>query len=322
MALPTRYMIVQRSLGSASVPPQDANTEEYTYVASALDIAFALLSTEKVKATMVYVARFFDQTVTEVPRIFADASDAVVSARINSFIEALRGQMPLIVIDGRLTDQRIPAYHPRGIWSGNFNPSDQMIVLNKSLVDSMVGAVNTSGLFRRFQFQFANIFLHEIGGHLLFTYLYDGRPMTPPQMMPLSWSGQAQPGSSEPAGESGRFLEDVLLQGTLEFFDTPQVSSAWIVDADGNAKRVTMQAIDTAVINRSFTLPYPTANPLTNVSSLIASQGRLEVARTAGQTERHFIARAKEQPIRFYISRSDLRLVPNNPSVLAQKVQA
>jgi hypothetical protein len=90
----------------------------------------------------------------------------------------------------------------------------------------MVNSVNTPGAFRRFQFQFANIFFHEIGAHLLFTYLYNGRPTTPYNAMPTNWQDQLQSGQSggAEAGESGRLLESRAFGGTLEFFKTPQVS--------------------------------------------------------------------------------------------------
>lgn len=44
--------------------------------------------------------------------------------------------------------------------------------------------------------------------------------------MPPNWVGQSQPGhdANIPAGESGRLLEVRAFGGTLEFFNTPQVS--------------------------------------------------------------------------------------------------
>lgn len=82
----------------------------------------------------------------------------------------------------------------------------------------MVDAAESRKVFRRFQFQFVNVFFHEIGGHLLFTYLYHGLPSTPRQVMPPTWSGQ----EGGRVGESGRTLEAVVFGGTLEFFDIPK----------------------------------------------------------------------------------------------------
>lgn len=45
-----------------------------------------------------------------------------------------------------------------------------------------------------FQFLFANTFVHEIGGNLLITYLYTGRPVTPGRnlVLVLVWTAPAR----------------------------------------------------------------------------------------------------------------------------------
>ncbi|KAK2763801.1 hypothetical protein FQN54_009419 [Arachnomyces sp. PD_36] len=322
MASPARYQIVKRTAGIGTVPPQEPNTHEYTYVASALDIALSMLSAARVKESMVLLARIFDQNLPAQERTFEGAPDMAITTRVNQFVGIVQGQAPLIVLDGHLAGSTVRAYHPRGEWSGTFIPRSQSVHINQQvveLVDDMVNASNTPGEFRRFQFQFANLFFHEIGAHLLFTYLYQGRPITPPQIIPQNWVEQPQPGNNaETAGESGRVLETMAFEGTIEFFNTPQVSTAWIVNDSGFAKKVTAQAVDATVIYRNFILPYPTANPAKDVQSLVASEGRQTLARTAGPQERHFIDRALARPIPFHISSADLRHVPNNPSILAQ----
>lgn len=76
-----------------------------------------------------------------------------------------------------------------------------------------------------FQFLFANTFVHEIGGHLLITFLYNGRPVTPEGISYSSWFGQPQPGHSQPPGETGRHLEGLLFGGTVEYFRDENNSS-------------------------------------------------------------------------------------------------
>ncbi|EER42238.1 predicted protein [Histoplasma capsulatum H143] len=132
---------------------------------------------------------------------------------------ALDAATPLIIIDGNLTDPGNPACHHRQIWTGNFNPLAHKILLNKELVEDMVDAAGSQHIYRRFQFQFVNVFFHETGGHLLFTYLYHGLPSTLRQVIPPTWRGQ---GAEEDIGESGRTLETVVLGATLEFFDVPK----------------------------------------------------------------------------------------------------
>ncbi|OJD10725.1 hypothetical protein AJ78_08343 [Emergomyces pasteurianus Ep9510] len=313
-----RYRLAKRTQGSPEVPPQLPNTSEYTYVASALDIALSLLSTDQAKNAMVELVKLFDHNLSEFPRIFQGATDAVVKSHINAFVEILQQQTPLIVLDGELTDPRIPAYHPRGIWDGNFDVQLQAICLNQKLVESMVSSSSSQREFRRYQFLFAHLLFHEIGGHLLITYLYNGRPVTPRGVIAPNWNSQEQEEHGAQAGESGRFLESMLFGGTLEFFDSPQVSSPWIVNDIGSAKAVTTAAIDATVVNRQFDLPYPTQNPEVDVTSLLSTHRRLEVSWPAESLNRQFILRAIAQPRRFFISRSNLRLVPNNSTILAQ----
>lgn len=73
---------------------------------------------------------------------------------------------------------------------------------------------NHTGDFQTFQFLFANLFLHEVGGHLLVTLLGKGRLLTPPNIRPTI-SGY---GTSNEIGESGRLLEQILFGGTIEIF--------------------------------------------------------------------------------------------------------
>lgn len=70
--------------------------------------------------------------------------------------------------------------------------------------------------FRTWLFLFANTIMHEIGGHLLVTYLGRGRPLTPPDIT------TSIPGySTSTIGESGRYLEEILLDGNMEYCRNP-----------------------------------------------------------------------------------------------------
>ena len=79
----------------------------------------------------------------------------------------------------------------------------------------MINSVNRGdwNQFRTFQFLFANTILHEVGGHVLITFLSQGRLMTPPQG-PFRAAGY----SNSQAGESGRTLETSLFGGTMEYY--------------------------------------------------------------------------------------------------------
>jgi hypothetical protein len=73
----------------------------------------------------------------------------------------------------------------------------------------IASGTNSPTNFQRYQFQLAHTFLHEIGGHLLVTYLSGGTQITPPIM--------AHPFHG-PNGEAGRYLEETLFGGTVEFY--------------------------------------------------------------------------------------------------------
>jgi len=72
--------------------------------------------------------------------------------------------------------------------------------------------------FLRFQFVFATALLHEIGGHLLVTFLGHGKKDTPVKMGALGYN---KPGKGKRIGESGRYLEMQLFGGTLEYYQGP-----------------------------------------------------------------------------------------------------
>ncbi|KLJ07536.1 hypothetical protein EMPG_16989 [Blastomyces silverae] len=218
LSLP-RHRILRRARGSQRLARQNNDTAEYIYVALALDITLGLLSSRTAKAAMTRVTRVFDENLPSHLQLFLGISDAGIANSIDRFVDIMYFQTPLIIIDGNMRDPATPACHHRDIWSGTFNPLKQEILLNKQLVEDMVHAAESRQVLQRFQFQFVNLFFHEIGGHLLFTYLYHGLPGTPRQVTPPNWCGQDQ---EEEIGESGRTMETVVFGGTVEFFDIPE----------------------------------------------------------------------------------------------------
>ena len=81
----------------------------------------------------------------------------------------------------------------------------------------MIATQDNPTQYRAFHFLFVNMFLHEVGGHLLVTYLTQGRITTPPHI------GTEVSGfmSSYNEGESGRYLEVLLFGGNIEFYRDP-----------------------------------------------------------------------------------------------------
>jgi hypothetical protein len=76
----------------------------------------------------------------------------------------------------------------------------------------MLASIDNGDRFYTFQFIFATTTVHEIGGHLLITFLSNGRVITPPSISAL---GYAQ---TPDGGEAARWLETWLFGGTSEFY--------------------------------------------------------------------------------------------------------
>lgn len=75
--------------------------------------------------------------------------------------------------------------------------------------------------FRTFQFLFATMIVHEVGGHLLLTFIGNGRPLTPPEL------SAPQYGTIND-GESGRCLELRLFGGNTEYYVDPSQGSGQV----------------------------------------------------------------------------------------------
>lgn len=160
-------------------------------------------------------------------------------AIVDNFLATLRTAFPAVIIDERHINLDSLGYHLRGDWDTHFDMGKQLIYLNarvsilhrldehlqetssdhdKRVHDMVVSATIPSNTdFQTFMFLFGNMFFHEIGGHILVTYLGKNRLDTPPGVAPASIGYILAPG----LGESGRLLEERVLGGTLEAFGDP-----------------------------------------------------------------------------------------------------
>ena len=82
----------------------------------------------------------------------------------------------------------------------------------------MIASKDKPEQFHSWLFLYTNLFLHEIGGHYLYSYMNKGsRNDTPPRFD--GWTTF----SNEPGkGESGRFLETLFFGGNLEYYHDPE----------------------------------------------------------------------------------------------------
>ena len=79
------------------------------------------------------------------------------------------------------------------------------------LASANSGNNNIQQRFRNFQFLFATTLVHEVGRHVLVTYLANGRLITPPNLTAHTYGTPFN-------GESGRYLETHLFGGNTEFY--------------------------------------------------------------------------------------------------------
>ncbi len=77
----------------------------------------------------------------------------------------------------------------------------------------MLASVDRGTRFRTFQFILAMAIFHEVAGHLLITFLSNGRQGTP---IGITVNGYTNP--RDGLGESGRWLELELFGGTSDFY--------------------------------------------------------------------------------------------------------
>ena len=80
----------------------------------------------------------------------------------------------------------------------------------------MIASEGKKEQFHNWLFLYTNLFLHEVGGHILFNFMNQGRGSTPPGI-----DGWTRGWSNRNEGESGRFLERVFFTGNIEYYRDP-----------------------------------------------------------------------------------------------------
>lgn len=81
------------------------------------------------------------------------------------------------------------------------------------IVRNMISSADSPKQFRLWIFQVAVVLMHEVGGHLMVTFLGHGHVITPRIMTIAGFNSHVRPDN----GESGRILETWLLGGVAEF---------------------------------------------------------------------------------------------------------
>ncbi|KKZ64474.1 hypothetical protein EMCG_09545 [[Emmonsia] crescens] len=170
----------RRKINDPTLHTYEPDSDVYTYVASAFNLAFPMLTNSWSTEVFINIALLFDDNRKESQLFQGNVNKA--RANVHWFMTTLQQRPPPIILDDNIIDIDCLAYHPRLEWDGehgNFPFEMQGVHLNTQRVQDMVTAGNSDSeesrqCFRNFLFAFATAFVHEIGGHLLITWLGNG----------------------------------------------------------------------------------------------------------------------------------------------------
>ncbi len=134
MSSVAKFAIGAKLLNNPNLIEYQPNSVEYTYVASAVSIALALLNQEQSKRTLVDIASHFDRQRLDSATFQADP--AAATKWVDWFLENLRSQFPRVIVDDEIIDLDNLGLHPRRHWDGaleDFPFKRQGIHLNASV---------------------------------------------------------------------------------------------------------------------------------------------------------------------------------------------
>ena len=138
------FLIVGRTPGT-SPPTHDntyaPNTNEYTFVASAIGIALRMMETSHAQAAMTDLALLFDGT-RRAGSLF-QGSRPTAAMWVSWFVGRVKAAYPKVVVDESMDSDTL-AEHTRMEWTGQleeFSPRDQFVALNANVRISLCRSV-------------------------------------------------------------------------------------------------------------------------------------------------------------------------------------
>ncbi|OJD25585.1 hypothetical protein ACJ73_03042 [Blastomyces percursus] len=265
------FVVVFRPPGDAPMYKVEVNTSQYTFVAAAAALATKVLQTPQAINAMIELALELAETVAMRKPI--QDNPALARQAVQLFVDKISAKFSGIVIDSSINTVQMLGFHVGIVWHGgleDFDPRKHMIHINAQMAAADAGTPMADKHFQTFIFQLANTFVHEVGGHLLMTFLSDlivdengqvARPFTPPS---VSYSNYAACDNCM-AGESGRALEDILFGGSLEYYHDPsggprQPGIPYLLDEDSLVRCIPEAFISNFLANQ-FQFPYPVEGP-------------------------------------------------------------
>ncbi|KAF4973122.1 hypothetical protein FZEAL_9410 [Fusarium zealandicum] len=279
--------------GPAEIRSKEENTWTFTSLASAINIGIDILETHEGRTALAELADMVIENWRTNHRHWFPGDDKQLPRYVDHFLSALRRDFPQVTVEHlggpdvlASTKRMVPL--PGLTWDGDlldYRPKDATgLYYNHSRVADMVAAAatmwkNVTGSRRpseeaqrmakrhkEFQFMFAVATAHELC-HAFVGYLAQNDPQltsyTPPEVTYLDYSAPRERQSTR-NGESGRWLENRLFGGSIEFYHDPQdtkgqVGIPYLLKRDAVAFRIRGQFMRRMVeTSREFKFPFPT----------------------------------------------------------------
>ncbi|UNI24006.1 hypothetical protein JDV02_009787 [Purpureocillium takamizusanense] len=336
------------------------NTELFASLAVAVNIGLEMAESPRARQVLAQLGRAVIDShaanaqgahmhgVPAAPPV-ADPNPSNMDWHVSNFLRAIRGDFPGIVVGARdlTSPDQLAATNRTPWWTGSweaFNPKDAgVIYFNDSRVNDMVAAHvaaskasrgsaaadRYSQRWRDFLFVFASATLHELA-HFFLGYLSgNGRPYTPDQITHLGYgSKRGARGNIIPGGESGRWLENMLYGGSIEFYadesqNTAQAGIPHLVDQQAVARQILPTTIHRFITDpRTYEFPFPVSSRgLTQrdrarqgIRTIGAMAGRVATESSPSQTVMRTMAAARDLPV-YFVRIDELRRRPAQPQL-------
>ncbi|KAH7120672.1 hypothetical protein EDB81DRAFT_700945 [Dactylonectria macrodidyma] len=330
----------------------EENSWEFTLLASAVNIGIEILEAAEGRRTLERLGCLIVQEWHRTRRYQFGGNIHLMRDYVEHFLSALRADFPTIQI-GDLGNPDCLGATERitGVWDGvltRFKPKLAVIVtFNKERVANMVEAAKRSNVrtagqgqpeptsrpldrHKNFQFMFAATAAHELC-HAFVAYLSGGRDTdysyTPPTVSHLDLGYTVPHGEEDQStGESGRWFENALFGGSLEFYRNPQDDDRQASFSPGLSSN--LPEVLTRIGRDSLWFVFPLATVGTGVTarqraergirSLGSTQARgVLPAGTANLRYMQAQGRRSTGPFRMYnVSAQELRRIPTDPRPL------
>lgn len=104
----------------------ELNTSTATYLSSCINVFRSMVSTQHVRNALIQHAISVDQLL---PSTWYRQHLSIPHV-IDSFLNAIRTNFPVVWVDETITNPAVIAHHPRGQWQGHFNPRAHAVCIN------------------------------------------------------------------------------------------------------------------------------------------------------------------------------------------------